>query len=449
MPARQRQGLIPQRGPVNCKIWGWPSDARSARRGRIKAMKIYFKTVGCRVNQVETESLREKFLALGHAPAADPETADLVVLNTCSVTAKADRDCVAFLRKTAAANPKAAIAVTGCLATLEPQKILEAAPGATLFSNKEKETLPSALCGAPAPADFFSVSRFHGKARAFIKVQDGCNLKCAYCLVNMARNELKSKPLAAAADEIKKLAADGFAEVVLCGTRLGIYKCPETGASLADLMERLFALEGAFRLRFSSIESGELTPGLLKVLKAGGDRFCNYFHLPLQAGADPVLKAMGRLYDTARYKAKVNELRGLFPGVGIYADIIAGYPAETEEDFNAALDYVRGLGLSGLHVFSFSARPGTRAAALKPLPPKTVAARSAALRALDRELRAAFAASMLGKKFKVLVLRNKDGRALALAPNFVNVQLPGEHKPGSLTDCVITAARAGECTGAA
>ncbi len=392
---------------------------------------------------MESESLREKFIELGHTAAESPETADLVVVNTCSVTAKADRDCVAFLRKTAAANPKAAIAVTGCLATLEPQKILAAVPGATLFTNKEKENIPAQFCGTAPSGDFFSVTKFHGKARAFIKVQDGCNLKCAYCLVNLARSELKSKPLEATVAEVKKLIASGFAEIVLCGTRLGIYRCKETGATLADLMQRLFTVDGNFRLRFSSVESEELTPELLKILKAAGPKFCNYFHLPLQAGADPVLKAMGRLYDTAQYKAKVEELRAIFPGVGVYADIIAGYPTETEENFSAALKYVRNLGLSGLHVFSFSARPGTRAAALKALPPQTVAARSAALRALDKELRAAFAASMLGKETTVLALKNKDGRASALASNFVNIELPSAQKPGSLLRCRVTAARDG------
>ncbi|MDO8802992.1 MAG: MiaB/RimO family radical SAM methylthiotransferase [Elusimicrobiota bacterium] len=408
-------------------------------------MKIYFKTVGCRVNQVETESLREKFMGLGHTAADSPEEADLVVVNTCSVTEKADRDCVTFLRKTAAANPKAAIAVTGCLATLEPRKILAAAPGATLFTNKEKGNIPAQLCGTRPSGDFFSVTKFHGRARAFIIVQDGCNLKCAYCLVNLARSELKSKPLEAAVAEVKKLVDSGFAEIVLCGTRLGIYNCEQTGATLAGLMSRLFALDGNFRIRFSSIESEELTPGLLKVLKAAGPRFCDYFHLPLQAGADPVLKAMGRLYNTGQYKARLEELRSLFPGAGLYADIIAGYPTETEEDFSAALRFVRDCALSGLHVFSFSARPGTKAAALKALPQKTVAARSAALRALDGELRAAFAASMLGKEMTVLALKNKEGRALALASNFVNVELPGPQKPGALLRCRVTAARSGSC----
>ncbi|MBI5743680.1 MAG: MiaB/RimO family radical SAM methylthiotransferase [Elusimicrobia bacterium] len=407
-------------------------------------MKVYFKTVGCRVNQVETESLREKFLELGHTPAEDAETADLVVVNTCSVTAKADRDCLAFLRKTAAANPKASIAVTGCLATLEPKKILAAVPGAAIFSNKEKENIPAALCGTPAAADFFSVAKFHGKARAFVKVQDGCNLKCAYCLVNLARNELKSKPLDAAVAEVEKLVGDGFAEIVLCGTRLGIYKCA-SGANLAELMRRLFALPGEFRIRFSSIESEELTPELLKVLKDGGEKFCRYFHLPLQAGADPVLKAMGRLYDTAGYKAKVEELRRVFPGVGIYADIIAGYPTETQDDFNAALAYVKGLELSGLHVFSYSARPGTRSAALKSLPPDIVSSRSAALRSLDRELRAAYAVAMVGGEAVVLVLKNKAGRAQTLAENFVNVELDAAAPAGKLLRCRVTAARDGAC----
>ena len=408
-------------------------------------VKIYYKTVGCRVNQVETESLREKFAALGHGAAASPEDADLVVVNTCSVTAKADRDCVAFIRKTAAANPKAAIAVTGCLATLAPEKILAAAPGAAVFSNKDKELIPSQLCGTPAAPDFFSVTEFRGKARAFMKVQDGCNLKCAYCLVNMARNELKSKPLAPALAEVKRLAADGFREIVLCGTRLGIYRCPDTGADLAGLMEGILALEGDFRVRFSSIESGELTPRLLAVLKAAGPRFCDYFHLPLQAGSDAVLKAMGRPYDTARYAAKVLELRDMLPGVGIYADIIAGYPTETDGDFADAMDYVRGITLSGLHVFSFSARPGTRAAALKALPPSVVSARSAALHGLDAQLRAAYAASMIGRGTTALVLRNKGGRSLALASNFVNLELSGPLQAGSLVRCRVTAARGGEC----
>ena len=408
-------------------------------------MKVFYKTVGCRVNQVETESLREKFSALGHTEAASPEEADLVLLNSCSVTARADRDCLAFLRRAAAANPKASIAVTGCLATLEPGKVLAAVPGAALFRNKDKERIPAGFCGAPAPADFFSVAAFRGKSRAFVKVQEGCNLKCSYCLVNLARPELSSKPLSAALAEVKRLISSGFSEMVLCGTHLGAYRCPVTGAGLAGLMEALFALEGDFRLRFSSIEPGEVTPHLLRALKAGGDRFCDYFHLPLQSGSDRVLKDMRRTYAAAAYRRRTEELRSFFPGAGIYADVIAGYPSETAEDFELGLEFIKDCALSGLHVFSFSARPGTPAAALEPLPSAVVSARSAALRSLDAELRAAYAASLAGRELRALVLKNSGNRALALASNFVDLELPGPLSPGRLLRCRVSGARAGVC----
>ncbi|KAF0127432.1 MAG: MiaB family RNA modification protein [Elusimicrobia bacterium] len=411
-------------------------------------MKVYFKTVGCRVNQVESESLRARFAALGHCAAATPEEADLVVVNTCSVTARADRDCLAFLKKTAAANPAAAIAVTGCLATLEPKKILAAVPKASVFTNADKEKIPSLVCGAPPKEDFFSVEGFKGRARAFVKVQEGCDLKCSYCLVNLARNKMSSKPLKSAVSEIEKLVSAGFAEIVLCGTRLGIYRCPETGADLAALVSELFALPGSFRVRFSSIEPGEINAPLLRALAAAGGRFCDYFHIPLQSGSDAVLRAMGRNYDTTYYRGRLEEIRSFFPSAGLYADIIAGYPSETEKEFGESLEFVRSCGLSGLHVFSFSARPGTRAAALKPLPPATVKRRSAALRALDLELRSAFAASMLGRELEVLSLSSKAGRSRALASNFLEVDIPAA-PVGRLLRCRVTAARGGACSGEA
>ncbi|HNT98234.1 MAG TPA: MiaB/RimO family radical SAM methylthiotransferase [Elusimicrobiales bacterium] len=409
-------------------------------------MRVYFKTVGCRVNQVESESLRAKFAALGHAAAASPEEADLVVVNTCSVTAKADRDCLAFLKKTAAANPSAAIAVTGCLATLEPAKILAAVPKASVFTNADKEKIPSLVCGAAPDGDFFSVEGFKGRSRAFVKVQEGCDLKCSYCLVNLARNKVSSKPLKAAVAEIKKLVSAGFAEIVLCGTRLGIYRCPETGADLAALVSELFALPGSFRVRFSSIEPGEIGEPLLRALAVPGGRFCDYFHVPLQSGSDAVLRAMGRNYSASAYRGKVELIRSFFPGAGIYADIIAGYPSETEEEFWKSADFVRSCGLSGLHVFSFSARPGTRAAALPPLPPAAVKQRSETLRALDLELRSAFAASMLGRELEVLALSSKAGRSRALASNFLEVDIPAA-PAGRLLRCRVTAARGGGCAG--
>ena len=410
-------------------------------------MKVYFKTVGCRVNQVETQSLAEKFASLGYDPAAAPEDADIVVVNSCSVTEHADRDTLNFIKKVSAANPKARLVVTGCMATLEPKKILELAPGAAIFRNKDKENIPYALAGLPAKGDFFSVGRSSGRTRAFIKVQDGCDLKCSYCLVPAARSEIKSKKSSAAVDEIKKLAEAGFKEMVLCGTRLGMYKCPETGCDLAGLMGELFRLPGDFRLRFSSLEPVEVSDELSSALKGGGDRFCDYFHLPLQAGSDAVLRAMGRTYDTAGYMKKLEILRKNFKEPGLFADVIAGFPTETEEEFSQTLAFVEECCFAGLHVFRFSRRPGTRAYALKPLHPEIVKERAARLRALDARLRDSYAASMCGRSLKVLVLKSKGSAALGLASNFLNVKLMGGFGPGSFVRTRITGCAGGVCSG--
>ena len=419
------------------------------------------------MNQVETQSLAEKFLSLGYEPASGPEGADVVVVNSCSVTEYADRDTLNFIKKTVVVNPKARLIVTGCLATLQPGKILALAPEAAIFPNSDKEKIPYEVASAPrnfgcgtevggvtpAPVgdshnpivrslppqgDFFSVSGSSGRTRAFIKIQDGCDLKCAYCLVPAARSEIKSKRSSAVLAEVIGLAAAGFREMVLCGTRLGMYKCPETGLVLRGLMNELFELPGDFRLRFSSLEPVEVSEDLAAVLKSGGERFCDYFHLPLQAGSDAVLNAMGRPYTTAGYMEKLEILRKNFKEPGLFADVIAGFPTETEEQFARTLAFVEECCFAGLHIFRFSRRPGTRAYSLNPLPSKTVQERAGRLRALDARLRASYAASMCGRSLKVLVLKNKGGSALSLASNFLNVSLNGEFKPGTFVRVRIT-----------
>ena len=410
-------------------------------------VKVYFKTVGCRVNQVESQSLAEKFLGLGHVATDELGDADVVVVNSCSVTEYADRDTFNFIKKTVASNPKARLVVTGCIATLNPKKILELAPGAAIFPNIDKEKIPYQLAGLPAKEDFFSVGGFSGRTRAFVKIQDGCSLGCAYCIVPSARSEMKSKPAASALDEIKKLAAAGFKEIVLCGTRLGMYKCPGSDKDLTGLMRDIFELPGDFRIRFSSLEPGEVSEELAGVLKGGGERFCDYFHLPLQAGSDAVLKAMGRPYDTAEYMKKLEILRKHFKEPGLFADIIAGYPTETEEQFAETLAFVGDCFFAGLHVFRFSRRPGTKAYDLKQLTPVIVRDRAERLRALDLKLRAAYAESMCGRSLKVLVLKSKGRQAQGLASNFLNVALKGEFAPGSFVKTRILDASRGSCSG--
>lgn len=401
-------------------------------------MKIYFKTFGCRVNQIETESLREKMLAVpGNSEADSPITADCIVLNTCSVTSRADRDALVFLRRTAEQNPECRIFVSGCLSELSPQKVKKAAPSAVIFSNSEKEKIASAACGMPFPMDFSTVTGFYGRSRAFVKIQDGCNLKCSYCLVNMARNVLRSKPLETAVNEVRGLINSGFGEIVLCGTRLGFYHCPDTGADLNGLMRRIFALPGRFRIRFSSMEITELKDSLIKTLSEAGDRFCNYFHLPLQSGSDAVLKAMNRPYDTARYADMVERLRGIFPEAGIYADIIVGFPSETDADFENSMEFVKINRLSGLHIFSYSSRPGTKAALMKQIPHNVIKERSVKLHKTDLELRSGFAESQKGKTLQTLVLGSAGSSSQGLTSNFITVELDGVLDRGIFVPTVI------------
>ena len=412
-------------------------------------VKVYFKSIGCRVNQVETQSLLEKFAALGHDATTDLVLADLVVLNSCTVTEFADRDAVKFLKQTARANPKARIAVTGCLATLDPKKILSASPSALIFSNADKEKIPFEICGAPFKPDAFAVSRFEGRTRAFVKLQDGCGLTCSYCLVPRARSSISSKPAGAAENEIKKLIETGFKEIVLCGTRLGMYSCPETGTDLGGLMSKLLAFEGEFRLRFSSLEPMEISAGFVEILARGGKKFCPYFHLPLQSGSDKVLKEMRRPYDSAGYLCKLGFVRSAFPRAGVYTDVITGYPSETQKDFDDTMAFVERCKFSGLHIFSYSSRPGTEAAALKPLAPAVVKARSKLLHGLDSGLRAAFAASMVGGELETLILKSGTDRSLGLAGNFLNVSAAGRLKQGEFYRVKVTGAENGHCFGEA
>ena len=426
--------------------------------------------LGCKVNQSEMEAAA-RLLREASVPLVDPDRrADLYLVNTCTVTANADEKSRAAVRRARRANPEAEIVVTGCSVQVGPAAFTAVDVAARLVRNDDKAAFLAELEGLlRIPGTDGSAGTPHGpiaaalptlsgveavaaatldgvaddrasveRTRAFVKVQDGCDRRCAYCIVPSARSGMSSKPAAAALAEIKGLAAAGFGEIVLCGTRLGMYKCPDSGADLSGLMKLILERPGGFRIRFSSLEPGEISEGLAVVLAAGAERFCDYFHLPMQSGSDSVLKAMGRPYDSAGYLDKLRLLRRHFGTPGLYADIIAGYPTETDGQFAETLAFVRKCRLAGLHVFRFSGRPGTKACMLKPLSRKIVSGRAAALRAMDAELRAAYAASMRGRVLRVLTLRNKEGGALGLASNFLQVGFQGGSRPGSFVNAQIT-----------
>lgn len=381
---------------------------------------FFIKTFGCRVNQVESQAILEQFLRSGAVPAETFEMADICVLNTCTVTHQADKDVEKQIRQILRRNPHARLVLTGCYAAAHSESVRQKFPQAEIVG---KYDLGKALFNTEDVC--WTVSGHEGHSRAFIKIQDGCDCFCSYCIVPFARNIKRSKPLEDVLSEINTLKEKGFSEIVLTGINIGNYLCPKTGADLAGLCEHIAQLSGTFRIRFSSIELQTVTDGVVQVMAAYPHRFCNYFHLPLQAGCDKVLQDMNRHYDAKAYRARVEHLRALVPQIGIFADVIAGYPTETEADFEETYSFIQENRLAGLHVFSYSPRPGTKAALLKQLPPQEIKRRAERLRELDKALRVQFAASLVGTTQEVFMEERKDGLPHGITGNFQQVILEG------------------------
>lgn len=383
-------------------------------------MKFFIKTFGCRVNQVESQALLENFFRHGWTQAEDLQTADLCLLNTCTVTHQADKDVEKQIRQILRRNPAARLVLTGCYAAAHQEHIRQTFPQAEIVG---KYSLGKVLFGEEDLC--WTVSGHEGHSRAFIKIQDGCDCFCSYCIVPFARPDKRSKPVADVLHEILTLEQKGFTEIVLTGINIGNYLCPKTGADLAALCRQIAQMPGRFRVRFSSIELQTVTDGVVDCMSARPDRFCNYFHLPLQAGCDKVLADMNRHYNTAAYRAKVQMLRSRVPGISIFADVIAGFPTETEEDFNATYAFIQSVRLSGLHVFSYSPRPGTKAALLPQLSHEDIKRRADSLRVLDKQLRADFASSLVGSRQEVFIESCYEGQVKGVTSNFQQVVLSG------------------------
>ena len=403
---------------------------------------FFIKTFGCRVNQVESQAILEQFKRAGFTPAESFETADICLLNTCTVTHQADKDVEKLIRQIVRRNPQARLVLTGCYAAAHAEHIRQNFPtaeivgkydlGRVLFSQED-------IC--------WTVSGHEGHSRAFIKIQDGCDNFCSYCIVPYARSVKKSKPVEDVLAEIMQLVQNGFLEIVLTGINIGNFLCPKTGADLAQLCEKIAQMPGHFRVRFSSIELPTVTDGVIAQMHQHPARFCNYFHLPLQAGCDKILHDMNRHYTTADYVRRVQDLRREVPQIGIFADVIAGYPTESETDFETTFAFIKAQKLAGLHVFSYSPRPGTPAAKLPQLSPEEIKRRAEKLRALDKQLRGAFAASLVGTEQEVFIEEKKGENVHGITSNFQQVLLPPNTQAHGLVRVKIVRAQDNVCYG--
>ncbi|KAF0106729.1 MAG: hypothetical protein FD146_2321 [Anaerolineaceae bacterium] len=332
-------------------------------------MKIFLDTIGCRLNQAEIESLARQFRAAGHEIAASAAEADLAVVNTCTVTGAAASDSRAAVRR-ANRNGAGQVVVTGCWATLEPEAAA-ALPGVRkIIPNQQKDNLATYLLNLPR--EFFDLEPLaraplpglRARTRAFIKVQDGCDNACTFCITTVARGDSRSRPVDEIAADVQSALEGGTQEIVLTGVHLGAWGLDFSSPQrLSDLVSALLARTPVPRLRLSSLEPWDLEADFFSLWR--DPRLCRHLHLPLQSGSASVLKRMSRKTTPESFAALVDSARASIPDVAITTDIIVGFPGETDEEFAETLEFVRAMEFAGGHVFTYSARPGTPAARMK------------------------------------------------------------------------------------
>ncbi|MDH7500756.1 MAG: tRNA (N(6)-L-threonylcarbamoyladenosine(37)-C(2))-methylthiotransferase MtaB [candidate division NC10 bacterium] len=411
-------------------------------------------TLGCRCNQAETTALAALLKGMGYQTVPWREVADLYLVNTCTVTASSDQQSRQAIRQAIRRNPSALIVAVGCYAQVNPLAIARIKGVHLILGNGEKfavkdylEDLSThqdrpwiavgdlspvrLLQGLPASADPL-------RTRPLLKIQDGCNEGCTYCIVPLARGPQRSLPPEEVINQFGQWLRRGFQEIVLTGIRLGAYG-QDLGPAvhLSGLLRDLTRLPGEWRVRLSSLEPQDLTPDLIDHLRESS-HLCRHLHLPLQSGDDEILARMGRATSTAAYRRLLLALKAKIPEMGLGADIIVGFPGETEDHFSRTYRFLEEMPLSYLHVFPFSARPGTPAASLRGAPsPQEKRERAAHLRTLGRKKAFAFRSSFIGKGLQAIVLKKQDAHGkgwLGLTDNYLPVLIPegGEGMVGQL-----------------
>lgn len=406
--------------------------------------KAAYHTLGCKLNFAETSTIARQLTANGYEKVSFEEPADVYVINTCSVTETADKECKLHVKRALKANPEGLVVIIGCYAQLKPEEISKIEGVDLVLGAKEKFNIPRYLnelkksesqgivhsCEVEE-ADFFIGSYSIGdRTRAFLKVQDGCDYKCTYCTIPMARGISRSDTIENVVKNAQDIAARDIKEIVLTGVNIGDYGKGEFGNkrhehTFLDLIKELNKVEGIERIRISSIE-----PNLLKdesiELVAQSERFVPHFHIPLQSGSDELLKKMKRRYLTQLYTNRIEKIRDVMPDCAIGVDVIVGFPGETEEEFFKTYNYLNELPISYLHVFTYSERENTEAVDMDGVVPVAERKkRNKMLRILSEKKKVAFYQSQLGKTYPVLwEHENKDGMMYGFTENYVRVQKP-------------------------
>lgn len=387
---------------------------------------VAFKTLGCRLNQAESAALAGQLEALGYEATTDTESADILVVHSCAITRAAEQDSLRVLRHAKRRPHPPFVVFAGCATTVAQADRLRAEGADLIVAQAEKDTLPARLAAAlgdPATPPSTALPRF-GTTRALVKVQDGCDFRCAYCIVPDARGRPRSRPASEVLAEVAGLAETGFREFVLTGVNVGCYHDGSMG--LPGLIQALASLPGVLRLRLSSIEPGTAERDIAD-LAVAESKLCRTLHLPLQSGDARILRSMRRRYTPAQYEDSVRHALARLPLLGLGADVITGFPGEDDAAFEATRQLVARLPFSNLHVFPYSERPGTPAAELPGTVPVAVRrARARELLALGQAQREAFAQRFVGRAVDVLVERvDADGVGRGWTGEYLEARIPG------------------------
>lgn len=382
-------------------------------------MKVKITTLGCKVNQYESEAILAMLISEGFTEAEKDEEADVVIVNSCTVTAESDRKVRQTLRRMKKQNPTAVSVLTGCMPQAFPDKMIDFLDADIIIGNKSRKELSSHIMNFLSSRqriiditqhesgdefDKMSIDSFSDRTRAFVKIEDGCNRFCSYCIIPYARGRVRSKPIETVKEEIESLAKNGYKEVVLTGINLSAYG-QDFGLDLCDAVDTACSVDGIDRVRLSSLEPERLSEEVIARMKAQ-PKLCPQFHLSLQSGCDKTLKAMNRHYTADDYRKIVSDLRKAFDNCAITTDIMVGFAGENDEDFENSLDFVKEIGFAKMHVFSYSRRAGTAAYdAPNQLTNKVKEERSKKMLSASNEMQKSFFKAMIDKVEPVLFER--------------------------------------------
>ncbi|MDY5942411.1 MAG: tRNA (N(6)-L-threonylcarbamoyladenosine(37)-C(2))-methylthiotransferase MtaB [Oscillospiraceae bacterium] len=424
-------------------------------------MKVAICTLGCKVNQYETQALEQELARRGHELVGFEEAADAYIVNTCSVTAVSDKKSRQMLRQAKRRSPDAVIAACGCYAQTHPEDVKKLDPDVIAGTNDRAHFIDLLERAAREKIRIVDVDDvwqrrsfevlpaggMANRTRAMLKVEDGCVNFCTYCLIPYARGRVRSLPMDEAAKQVRTLRAEGYREIVVTGIEISSYGADfADGTSLIDLLELLAREGGDMRIRLGSLEPRTITEEFC-ARAARLPQLCPHFHLSMQSGCDATLKRMNRKYDTARFLESCELLRRYFDDPAITTDLITGFPEETEEEFAQTLAFIRRCGFADMHVFPYSIRPGTKAAEMKQVDMPVREERAARAAAAAQEMHEAYLARCVGRSFPVLFERDRQGGSAGHAPNYMEVSVPQEGLHNQVKNVKVTQVDGGALRG--